>query len=139
MPTIEIIQDERDDEMKIYVASHDRWAAEYVATRLWQKDYRVVSTWHSHGFLRKEEMTDEQKQHDANRDVGEVMQCDALVLVSGPDRYPGGKFVEAGIAIGRGKHVFVLGPRENVLLWSDMVTQCASETELFDMLRGVWA
>jgi len=50
------------------------------------------------------------------------MDCDALVLVAGKEKYSGGKFVEAGIAIGLGKRVVVLGRRENMLLWHPLVT-----------------
>ena len=53
----------------------------------------------------------------AKRDVQEIRECDALVLMAGPDLYPGGKFVEAGIAFGLRKLVIVFGRRENILLW----------------------
>jgi hypothetical protein len=53
----------------------------------------------------------------ATEDVIDVINCDSLVLVSGPDKYLGGKFVEAGIAIGLGKRVIIIGRRENMLLW----------------------
>lgn len=103
--------------MKVYVASHDRWAACWVAHCLVLAGHRVVSTWHGAPFGRTEDLSSVEREAIAVRDVEEVVACECLVLVAAPDRYPGGKFVEAGIALGRGKPVLVLGRRENVLLW----------------------
>ena len=41
------------------------------------------------------------------------------MLISGPDKYSGGKFVEVGIAVGLDKSVVVIGHRENTLLYLD--------------------
>ena len=42
---------------------------------------------------------------------------DAILMFSAPRRVPGGKFVELGIALGAGKKVFLIGHRENFLMY----------------------
>lgn len=64
---------------------------------------------------------DKEKSRIAKEDADGVESSDALVLVAGPDRYSGGKFVEVGIALGMRKLVVVIGRRENMLLWHPSV------------------
>lgn len=120
--------------MKIYVASHCRWAACHVASELRKAGHKIISHWHDVEFLPTHEHTESQRRTIAAVDIADVAESDALVLIAGPDKYSGGKFVEAGIAIGRGKPVYVLGRRENMLLWSDKVTQF---NEIDDIVREV--
>jgi nucleoside 2-deoxyribosyltransferase len=101
--------------MKVYIAAHCRWAACHVADVL-KKDHEISSTWHQFEFNKTESHDESTRAKLATIDRNEIAESDALVLVSGPDRYPGGKFVEAGIAIGLGKRVIVIGRRENMLL-----------------------
>jgi hypothetical protein len=65
----------------------------------------------------------------------DVMSCDVLVLIAGPDRYSGGKFVEAGIAIGAGKRVIVMGRRENMLLWNPDIDAVDTPDEVCALLN----
>jgi len=108
--------------MKVYVAAHCRWAACHVADALRSAGVNVISSWHGKAFLPTETHTEQERREIAIEDASEVMDCDALVLVAGKEKYSGGKFVEAGIAIGLGKRVVVLGRRENMLLWHPLVT-----------------
>jgi nucleoside 2-deoxyribosyltransferase len=108
--------------MRVYVAAHDRWAACHVASVLKSAGHSVVSTWHDEDFLPTSEHTRAECWEIAERDVNQVRESDAVVLVAGPDKYSGGKFVEAGIAIGLNKVVVVLGRRENMLLYYPPVT-----------------
>jgi hypothetical protein len=64
-----------------------------------------------------------------------VISSDALVLLSSPFRVPGGKFVETGIAVGRGMPVFVLGVRENMLMWHSSVQAFNTVEDLIDFLK----
>lgn len=111
--------------MKVYVASHCRWAACHVASEL-KGEHEIVSTWHESEFLPTNEKNENERGKIATADLNEIAESDALVLVSGPDRYPGGKFVEAGIAIGLGKRLVVIGRRENMLLWLPSI-KCVSD------------
>ncbi|MCK8780551.1 hypothetical protein M0654_11195 [Rhizobium sp. NTR19] len=103
--------------MKIYVASHERLAATHAAHVLSIAGHNITSRWHGKEFLKTEEHTVEERIEIASEDFEDVTEADALVIIAGPDRYPGGKFVEAGIALGQGKPVVVIGRRENMLMW----------------------
>lgn len=104
--------------MKIYVACHDPKLAESVAQELRACGHTITSRWHDgRPFLKTDEHTLEERQAIAADDLADVAEADALVLVAGPDKYSGGKFVEAGFAMGRGMPVYVRGRRENMILW----------------------
>ena len=108
--------------MKVYVASHDRWAALHVASVLEDKGHFVTSMWHYKDFNATSLHSEAERAEIAAEDVADIRRADALVLIAGPDKYSGGKFVEAGVAIGLGKRVVVLGRRENMLLWLPGIT-----------------
>lgn len=114
--------------MKIYVASHDRWAACHAASVLRGKGHEIMSRWHEKEFLATEAHTEFERALIAKEDVDDVTASDTLVLISGPDKYSGGKFVEAGIAIGQGKRVIVIGRRENMLMWLPSI-ECVPSPE----------
>lgn len=64
------------------------------------------------------------REHFATEDVADVLAADTLVAFteeprSGNSR--GGRHVELGIALGSGKHVIIVGPRENVFCWLPLV------------------
>lgn len=116
--------------MNVYVASHDRWAACYVASVLNEADgINVISRWHAKAFNPTRKHTESERAEIALEDFDDINASDALVLISGPDRYPGGKFVEAGIALGIGIPVVVLGHRENMLMWLPCIA-CVDTVEL---------
>lgn len=103
--------------MKFYVAAHDRLLASLVANVITRAGHECTSTWINNEFLPTEEHTIEERMSIAFEDVDDVCRSDVLVLVAGAEKYSGGKFVEAGIAIGRNIPVIVIGRRENMLLW----------------------
>ena len=70
-------------------------------------------------------------------DAEEITMADAVVLLESPDRIPGGKFVEAGIAIGQGKIVFNIGKPENMLMWHPQVWKCGSVDEFIRKVKIV--
>lgn len=110
--------------MKVYVASHCRWAALHVASVLNISTHvEVVSRWHYKEFLPTPSHTEAERYDIAQEDYDDVMSADILVLIAGPDKYSGGKFVEAGIAVGAGKRVIVIGRRENMLIWLPSIIQ----------------
>lgn len=120
--------------MRIYVASHDRWAACHVAEVLERHGHTVTSRWHSKEFLPTAEIGADERPVIAQEDYNDIAASDALVLIAGPDRYSGGKFVEAGIAVGLGRRVYVIGRRENMLMWLPSIVAVDSPQELCESL-----
>lgn len=103
--------------MKIYIACHDQRMAQAAATQLSGSGYFITSRWLSASFDKTESYTEKERAEIAKMDADDVLASEALVLIAGPDKYSGGKFVEAGIALGVGIRVYVIGRRENMLLW----------------------
>lgn len=115
--------------MKIYVASHSRDLALDAAFVLRRAGHKIASRWHNKPFHPTSHHTPDECAAIAQEDYDDIVGADALVLVSGPDKYSGGKFVEAGIAIGLGKPVTVIGRRENMLLWLPSVRLVSTAEE----------
>lgn len=110
--------------MKLYIAGHDQELAIEIADELMgSKGHDITSRWLSKPFNRTNEHTEEERRDIAEEDYNDVTAADALLLISSPKRVPGGKFVEAGIALGQGKPVHVIGHRENMLMWHPNVHQ----------------
>ena len=103
--------------MKLYIAGHNQEDANKVADALITAGHEITSSWLSKPFNRTSEYSDAEREKIALEDFNDVAAADALVLLASPKRVPGGKFVEVGIALGQGKPVFVLGHRENMLMW----------------------
>ncbi len=81
---------------------------------------------------------EDDSMRDASRiDMEDLAKCNALVMLNGDNaknRSRGGKHTELGIAIGKSKRVFVLGPREGIHEWNEQVTVCADLAELLKEL-----
>lgn len=125
--------------MKVYVAAHCRWAAHYVALVLQQHGHEVTSGWIYVDFKPTDQHVEPERSVIAQEDFDDVARSEALVLVAGPDRYPGGKFVETGIALGMGKHVVVIGRRENMLIWLPSIHQVNEPHEAATLLKEITA
>jgi nucleoside 2-deoxyribosyltransferase len=123
--------------MRVYVASHDKELASVAAHELTSGGHHILSTWHQLEFKPTDEHPEWNRRVIAKRDADEVSMADAVVLIAGPDRYPGGKFVEVGIAIGQGKPVVVIGRRENMLMWHRNVIGAANAKEAAAILSGI--
>jgi nucleoside 2-deoxyribosyltransferase len=123
--------------MKIYVASHDLASARDIAEALIMEGHFITSRWLGTpgGELPPtKSYTETDRRRIAVEDVEDVLAADALVLQAGPDKYAGGKFVEAGVALASGKQVYMLGRRENMLLWHPTVVQVDTLPELLNKL-----
>jgi hypothetical protein len=64
----------------------------------------------------------------AEDDLADVEACDMLIAFTEPPRAAGGRnrggrHVELGIAIGQGKLIAIVGPRENLFCWLPEITQ----------------
>lgn len=101
--------------MKFYIAAHDKELAQDQAKELISLGFEVTSKWHSKEFLATGSHSLAERFEIAIEDLNDIKRADCLLLLSGPDKYSGGKFVEAGIAYGLGKPVYFKGHRENML------------------------
>jgi hypothetical protein len=84
---------------------------------------------------RTRDRSPDERANIASRNVDEIALANCLVLVSAPGMTPGGKFVEAGVAIGYDTPVIVLGHRENLLMHHPMVHPAADIVEVLRLLR----
>lgn len=109
--------------MKLYIAGHNQQEANAVASLCREAGHEITSRWLDKPFNPTEQHTEAERRQIAYEDTADVTAADALVLCASPRRVPGGKFVEAGIALGQMKYVYVLGHRENMLLWHPRVQQ----------------
>jgi hypothetical protein len=103
--------------MRIYIAAHDKDRALLCATYLRDRGHMIISDWFHLPFLPTDQYSERDRANIATLDVDQVAFSEALVLLDSPDRVPGGKFVEAGVALGLRKLVYVVGRRENMLMW----------------------
>lgn len=102
--------------LRLYIASHSKELANAFTAMLpgW---ITTTSTWHHKDFHPTERHTEAERFDIAIEDANDIRRADALVLLSGPSKYSGGKFVEAGLAYGLGKAVYFFGRRENMLTY----------------------
>lgn len=121
--------------MKIYVAAHSQDDARKVAEKLSEAGHEITSTWLQKDFSRTSSYTEFQREQIANKDAHEVMNSDALVLLASPYRVPGGKFVEVGVALGLRKPIYLLGHRENMLMWHYLVQQFNSVEDMLKVVK----
>jgi hypothetical protein len=74
-------------------------------------------------------------EHFAKEDRADVYAADIVIAFteeprSGHSR--GGRHVELGLAIARGKRIYIVGPRENVFCWLPELTHFST----WEMMRG---
>lgn len=121
--------------MKLYIAGAAQALCQDVAAALTAAGHKIVSTWLTRTFMPTNNYPEYCRADIAVMDVKEVQLADALVLLSSITPVPGGKFVEAGVAIGLSKPVYVLGHRENMLMWHPLVKQFDSVDQLVTELQ----
>ena len=62
----------------------------------------------------------------AEDDLDDVQSCDLCIAFTEPPRSKasrGGRMVELGVAIGQGKRIMIVGPRENIFCWLPEIDQ----------------
>lgn len=116
--------------MKLYIAAHSQEEAREVAELCRERGHSVTSRWLDEANYPAPNTTEADRTRIAVQDVEDVLKSDGLVLLASPCKVSGGKFVEAGVAMGQGKPVFVLGRQENMLLWHPLV-RTFSDAETF--------
>lgn len=117
--------------MKIYVAS--MWSARddsrNLARKLILARHGVTSRW----LLDSHSGSATPAEQRATWDLEDVDAADALVLVTlpvGTTYEGGGRQVEFGYAVARGKRVFVLGEREHLFCHLPQIVACATVDDL---------
>jgi nucleoside 2-deoxyribosyltransferase len=121
--------------MKLYIAASSQEEAKAVAKLCLADGHEITSSWLEEDFSKTHLYTDSDKQRIAEVDVDDVLLADALVLLPSPRRIPGGKFVEVGVAIGRNKPVFILGHRENLLMYHGLTKTFDSAEDFLKYLK----
>lgn len=74
----------------------------------------------------------------AKDDMDDVQGCDICIAFTEPPRSKasrGGRMVELGIAIGHGKRIIIVGPRENIFCWLPEIDQFDTWEAASDYLR----
>lgn len=98
--------------MRIYIAgSLDAQSrARLLAARLQDNGHVVTSSWVF------DLLVDVERIEIAKRELSEIDDSDALIELSAlpGERIRGGKFYEEGYAMGKGKRVYLLGPKEHI-------------------------
>lgn len=124
--------------VSVYVSCHDGDAARELVSAVRSAGHLVVSTWHDEppveNWSQSGALGDDKKQ-GANVNLRLVAnRAQVLVLIAGPEKYPGGKFVEAGVALGNDVPVVCYGRRENGMLHADGVWAVDGFSELLAFL-----
>jgi hypothetical protein len=115
---------------RIYISSHDKAQAAEAAVKLRSEGYHVVSQWHD----LKDNPSPDWGEAWARNSIG-IQGADLFVLFTSPERVPGGKFVEAGYALGLDVPVLIVGDRyENKMLQGTGSSLFASLDELIAWL-----
>ncbi len=122
--------------MKVYIAAADKDRAVLLAECLLEAGHEITSSWICQAFKRTQQHPATERAEIAWRDFRDVRECDALVLLDSEPCVPGGKFVEAGIALALGKRVIVASRRENMLLWHPSVEQVDQDGCVASALAG---
>ena len=129
--------------MRVYIACHAPDRANYVADVLKAAGHTVVSTWHTSTDPRPARDDAAGWGRNALRNQSEIDGANVLVVVaspahlSGEERVPGGKFVEAGYAMRAGCRVVTVGGVENGMLYHPHVEHVADAAGLVALLRAV--
>lgn len=122
--------------MKIYIASHSRELALEIEQQIKHNtNHKIVSRWIYCPFNPTNSYSLSDRQRIAEEDVNDVKSCDLLVLQSGEEKYPGGKFVELGIALGLNKKVYVIGREENMLIYYKDITICSTINDFITKVK----
>jgi hypothetical protein len=101
--------------LKVYIASSSVDAARELAQDLKSAGYEIASTWHDRESAPP--LEDEAFWSAAfDENCTRIQNADLFVLIADPDRSPGGKFVEAGVALTAMVPICILGRVENRML-----------------------
>lgn len=120
-----------------YIAAYRKDPALKLRELMWESDLEVDSSWLDVEDYGSPKSFDSRARAAANC-YAEVSRTDALVLIAEPDKglVKGGKFVEAGVALGMNKPVYIIGDRENTLMYLDGIKQFDTMEEFVTYVAG---
>ncbi len=128
--------------MKIYLAARlSLWPTmNQAATFLERHGHVITSRWHRRGpketGLPYGRAGNPILAYYAAEDLADIDAAEAVVLFTqAGQHFAGGRHVEAGYALGKGKRLFVFGPRENIFYHLPSVGQAMDWEELVNLLR----
>lgn len=125
---------------KVYISASNRWAALFFADAISKSMMGLVSSlWHDEPMTRTREIADERKEQMAHEARERIQNSEVLLLIADPDMVPGGKFVDAGIALGAGRTVILVGRRENLKMFDPAVIQVDDHWGVLKVLRDQFA
>ena len=126
--------------MKVYLAARYTQKEEMKTVReiLRKAGVMCTSSWlnepHTPGTT-LDQVLDTDLCEFAQQDMDDIRRCDLFVLFSVDPLLPtvrGGRHVETGYALGLGKPVYVVGPRENIFHYLPGVKHFTCISELID-------
>jgi nucleoside 2-deoxyribosyltransferase len=127
--------------VKAYIAARygRRDEAREVASQLQSLRYDITSSWL---WQVEDEMLYDEGPEAASRfaqkDVEEIRGADAVVYLSEKEDNVwgrGGRHVEFGIAVALEKHIFVIGPMENLFHYLPGITHCNHLDDFIEYLK----
>ena len=102
--------------MKIYLASNfkSQERMRFVRQVIESQGHSVVSTWLDEDGAQAYELHPERGPGYSLRDLGEVADCDLLIIDTQEESATGGREVEYGAALVQGKQLWRVGPARNI-------------------------
>jgi nucleoside 2-deoxyribosyltransferase len=128
--------------MKAYLAARysQKGDMQCVATILRARDVEVTSSWleeHWPPGISMDQIPTEELAKFAAQDIKDIDAADVVIMFSIDPLIAGvrgGRHVEFGYALGTGKLIVVLGPKENIFHYLPRVKHCSTLTELLEMM-----
>lgn len=120
--------------MKVYIAApyEARWCAQLMAPQLAALGCTVIASW-----LRQQ---NPESAAEAAIDLADIDEAEAIVVLNPPGferSGTGGRHVELGYAIGRGKRVILMGAKTNVFHHLTSIVRVETLEALFELLTAV--
>ena len=131
--------------LKIYLAAqyHRRDDMKVVAEELRRAGHIVTASWLDETEppdVTLDQCTEHFLTYTAEQDMDDIRRADIFVLFSVDPLLPtvrGGRHVEMGYALGLGKPVYVVGPKENIFYYLPGLKHFSCISELIDGIKGV--
>lgn len=131
--------------MRIYIAGRFSRQLEFreVAKRLTEMGHEVTSSWLDESVLLNHSMHDITPAYSAKaaqHDLQDIDYADAVLFYAedplvGTPR--GGRHVEFGYALAKGKLIFVIGPKENIFHYGQTIVLNIPDVEYFAPVQVV--
>lgn len=113
--------------------------ARLLSGKLRMLGHTITSTWIHQVELEMYENNHRERERAAVKDVGEVLESEALVYLSEAEENTwgrGGRHVEFGIALGIEIPILVIGPKENLFHYCPGILHFATQDDFIRALKG---